>query len=274
MSKYFDCWDISTFDEDLIDLLRAHQKLIVSYFEREREIYLTHDISVGRSRLLGRRDNQFKRSFNELMFCIRALLRAKTMRGFHYCRLTDREVSIMRSNSIILSDTKFMRLRLSKIVDEGQMTSQIAERLLAESPLMNGQEEVRAGRFWMVGSPRAVDDWGVKELLENWGGEVVYMFVLDQEIFANRLRSIGRPRIIEVAAPLRLCSDYHPYAERVIASFANSVGCSIRDEGIDFWSGEALPPSAILKIHTEGEPAFQSMARGYPASFSDSNVEL
>ena len=48
---------------------------------------------------------------------------------------------------------------------------------------------------------------------------------------------------------------------------ARSIGCVERSRGIDLYVTEALPAHAVIAVHSEGETAFDQMAKGYPAEF-------
>jgi hypothetical protein len=42
--------------------------------------------------------------------------------------------------------------------------------------------------------------------------------------------------------------------------------------GFDLRVSSALPASAVLKLHTEGEPTFQDVGRNYPSGFIDVDI--
>jgi hypothetical protein len=179
----------------------------------------------------------------------------------------------MESAGIVISTEDFMLQRLSNAVLDGHLTDNEMAEIIENSPLQYVEGKIRSGKFYLTGTPQPIDDFGIRYLLNVWGGEVVNMHLKEHGELWQRLQQIGRPRIIEVASPLALCGHHQDCDLRVIQTFADSVGCPTRDEGIDFWIGEPLSPEAILAIHTEGDEAFQQMARGYPIGYVERQID-
>jgi hypothetical protein len=92
------------------------------------------------------------------------------------------------------------------------------------------------------------------------------------ETLTAALERLGRPRIIELAVPVTLADRSFYAARAVIAAFARSRGGIPGKFAFDLRVSSPLPPAAVLDVHTEGEPAFEGMGRGYPASFVDIDI--
>ncbi len=265
--KPIDLWDFGTFDPELIALLRENADLIRTYVETERRIFLAHDHGPGRGSLNPRPENQHTHDYLLLQKYVAADMRRRTIRAYHYTRLTDSEVEAMQRDGIHLSTPATLRDRLNARVAEGLLTLSEADTLYAVSPF-HGQLKTRVDRFWLTSHPHAVDYGGVSSLLQHWGGEVTYMRVEDKVLIA-KVQTTGKPRIIEVAVPLSLTTAGQNAGEAVLATFARSLGCVTAKHVADVCVTAALPPGAILAVHTESEETFAAMGRKYPASFVD-----
>jgi hypothetical protein len=55
----------------------------------------------------------------------------------------------------------------------------------------------------------------------------------------------------------------------VVATFVKTLGCAPDWPAFDLYTTSALGADAVLNIHTEGDPKFAALARGYPAWFVD-----
>ena len=89
------------------------------------------------------------------------------------------------------------------------------------------------------------------------------MWLFDPPLVAN-LQALGRPRIIEIALPLAATHDAPNAATTALRTFALSRDCVAHKHGIDLSAVQRLPPSAILAVHTEGDPTFHAAGRDYP----------
>jgi len=204
MPKFFDHWDVGSFDSDVLEVLREQQNVIVGYLQRERELLVTHDLISGRDKPILRPENRWWHAFEEARRSVSHVLRSKTMRGYHYTRMTDREVRDIESAGIVISTEDFMLHRLSNAVTDGHLTDSEMAEIIENSPLQYPEGASRSGKFYLTGAPQPIDDLGVKYLLNVWGGEVVNMYLEKHDELWQKLQQIGRPRIIEVAAPLAL----------------------------------------------------------------------
>ena len=263
-----DVWDVATFDPEVVGLLNDHADLIRDYHARARENLIKRELS---DRTGPYPENPFAEGHIQLSEAVMAVMGRKTIGGWHYTRLTDPEVDRLRLGGIALASSESIRARLDAQVDAGAFEVGVANAIHAASPFQRGQSDVRSGRFWMVSHPRDVKDSGVKPLLGSWGGEGVYFWLADPEHEAL-VASIGRPRVLEVAAPLSKSPHGYSPAEAVLAAFARSMGCTSEAKTFDFYVTEPLPPEAVLSIHTAGEIKFEAIGRDYPANYSDADL--
>ncbi len=239
--KLIDVWNIDTFDAALLAELQAGEKVLRGYMITEKK--------------------------NLLERIIMPAMEKRTIRAWHYTRLTDAEAALLRTKGIYLSTLDTIRIRLDMLISEGLLSAHAADALYAASPF-HEQNDVRSNRFSMRSHPLPIDDCGVTSLLENWGGEGVYSSLQDVDLIELVTR-IGRPRVIEVAIPLSATDGHYYYAAKaVVATFGLTLGCEPDKNAFDLCSMQALGPETVLNIHTEGDPNFVALARGYPASFT------
>jgi hypothetical protein len=269
--RIIDVWDVRTLDSELLVHLEETAELIRAYFETDHQIFLSHDLGRGPRQSILRPENPHATDFYELLEAIGLRMGTRTIRAFHYTRLTDDEVTNLLQSGIHVSTPETLRQRLEAVVASGGLAREVADRLYAESPFHSDQLQARAGKFWLTSHPAAVDDSGVVPLLERWGGEVASMWVRDPALSAA-LAELGKPRIIEVAVPLSATKHSYNAAKAVVATFARSHGAIPSKFAFDVYVENALPATAVLYIHTKGDDAFESIGRDYPEGFVDVDV--
>ncbi|GGI24167.1 hypothetical protein [Bradyrhizobium guangdongense] len=264
-----DVWNADTFDSRLIQGLGANADLMLSYFESERCVFLDHDL--GRNRSLVRPGNPHAQNFVQFAEALARTMEQRTIRAWHYTRLTDVEVETLRCDGVHLSTPESLQRRLAAIVASGAITNDLASDLYSRSPFQSEQREIRINRFWMTSHPVDVRDGGVDPLTKYWGGEVASMFVRDEAMLA-RLALIGRPRVVELAVPVKLADAGYSAARAVIATFARSRGAIPDKNAFDLRVTSPLPAAAVLAVHTAGDTAFDLIGRSYPTGYIDVQV--
>nr|WP_314121564.1 hypothetical protein [uncultured Brevundimonas sp.] len=263
-----DVWDVRTFDPELLQILTDHTGLLRDYHTTARENLIQREMSDHTGAYP---DNPFAGDHIDLTERLMPVMAQRTIRGWHYTRMTDGEVDRLLTEGIGLPSSKTIRARLNAQVAAGAFTAETADALHAASPFERGQDAIRSGRFWMVSHPRDIEDGGVELLLGNWGGEGVYFWLSDPDHTAL-VATIGRPRILEVAAPLSKSPHAFSAAEAVTAAFARSIGCTPEAKVFDLYVTAPLPPSAVLAVHTAGEARFEAVARNYPDGYRDTDL--
>ena len=123
----------------------------------------------------------------------------------------------------------------------------------------------------MVSHPLEVGDGGVELLLKYWGGEAIYFWQQDMTL-REKLKGIGRPRVLEIAMPLIHSNHSYSASKAVVATYARSLGCDSESNAFDLYTTHALGPEHVVSVHTEGDPNYLAMAQGYPTRFVDVDV--
>lgn len=263
MNEIIDTWNVETFDPALLADLAAHSALIRDYLETSRRQSREREAST---RLMAYPENPHAGDYIALKERLMGIMASRTIRAWHYTRMTDDEVHGIRQNGVHLSTLETIRASLARQVAAGHITEEVAERLFADSPFQGDQHSARTGKFWMVSNPIMTTDSGVKPLLASWGGEAAYFWQQDSKL-ELLLTTIGLPRVLEIAMPLAHSRHSYQAAESVVATYARTLGCHPDGGSFDLYSQSALGPEAILDVHSEGDESFTQFARGYPAEY-------
>ncbi|WP_146617214.1 hypothetical protein [Hyphomonas pacifica] len=197
-----DVWNVTTFDQDLVKILNSHENLVRAYVDTESQLFLSHDLNRDGDRAILRPSNPYASGFHELLEVVDRCMMTRTIRAFHYTRLTNREVAQFHTTGIQVSTPESLRRRLDSIVSAGQLDNSTADHLYSMSPFLSDQREARSGKFWMTSHPVSPEDSSVEPLMKYWGGEVVSMWI-QTPVFSERLMTLGEARIIEIAVPLQ-----------------------------------------------------------------------
>ncbi len=268
-----DIWNAETFTEDIIAFLKEHAETIIRYHRIEQQT----DDEVKRLREWSpRKPNPFADAYNRGIERLAELMESKTIRAFHYTRMVDFEVEDVLANGFYAPTTEnsFLLLseRVGRLVKEGLLTIHEGDRIYASSPLNDpGQLKARQG-FWMTSRAFQPDDPSVNLLLNHWGGEVGYFWIDESQDhdLLNRVQSIGRGRIFEIAVPLvekegQPIFGCYSAAKDIINGFAQKQGFQTDRLGFDLSIKTALPASAILAVHTEGDESYVTFGVNDPA---------
>lgn len=253
-------WDTKTFSPEIIETLDHQNALIKQYHEEESYIFLAHDCNIGCERSILRPSNPVASEFHRLTENIARLFETKVIRGFHYTRMTDSEVSQVMRQGVHVLTRQTLRDRVDSLP---QVNAQAVKKIFADSPLNDPlQAQARLLKFWMTSHPLPVDHPSVENLLGRWGGEAVSFWAKDAEVISI-LEKTGKPRILELAVDLKNITACFAYsaANAAIATFANSHGYNVESKAFDFYTSAALSPNNILDIHTEGGAGFHSIGR-------------
>lgn len=262
-----DVWDVGTFDEELRGDLDAHPEMILDFFVTSRRLWLEREASDHTHPYP---ENPHAGAFQWVTEHIMRLMEERTIRAWHYSRMTDAEVEALRAGGIYPSTLDNIRARFAAQVVAGAFIGEVADRLFAESPYQSEQLDSRSNKFWMVSHPVDVEDSGVELLLESWGGESAYFWQRDPEL-QQLLKGIGTPRVLEIAVPL--CHSRHSYsaAAAVVATYGRKLGATPDKKAFDLYTHQPLGPDHVLAVHSEGDPTFAMIARGYPAGYVDTD---
>ena len=263
-TPYIDVWSLETFDEDLLAILQTHSEVLLNYELTSWENYQEQQAADGWVPLKGNPYASDRAHVLEKI--IMPTVARRSIRAWHYTRLVDEEVDLMSANGIRLGSLSEIRRRLDQQVSAGAIPTDIANALYKKSPFHH-QEHSRSGKFWMVSHPHAVNDAGVRLLLDHWGGEGIF-FWLEDAAHIELVQGIGRPRVIELVVPVSVTASAYSAVKAVVSTFVMSLGGRPDWSAFDLYTEAPLDAGAVLDVHTEGDTKFSALASRYPADFS------
>lgn len=130
--RLIDVWDVSTFDRELVAELRANSDVICDYMSTEHRNFLERVRSDHRGLYP---TNPYAKAYLTFVDVLSGLMVRRTIRAWHYTRLTDTEVDAIRVNGVHLSTLETAHQRLKALVKVGLLSDAAASALLAASPL-------------------------------------------------------------------------------------------------------------------------------------------
>lgn len=263
-----DVWNIATFDDTLVMMLREHGDLVRDHLTTSRRQWIERELSDHTQPHV---INPYGSDYIGFVEAVGRAIKSLTIRAWHYCRMTDDEVVALRRTGITLSTIETLRARLDAQVQTGFLSSVEADSLFAASPFHSDQHGARVGKYWMTSHPVAPEDSGVELLVGRWGGEVAYFWLRDQALI-DRVAALGRGRVVEVAVPIAATRHSYSAGEAVVATFARTLGCKPDKKAFDLYTARALGPEAILSVHSEGEADYAAMGSAFPAGYVDTNI--
>ncbi|WP_457587617.1 hypothetical protein [Ensifer canadensis] len=237
-----DIWNIETLPPAAKVLLTANDDLLGKYKEDEVAIAASRPQGPGywRPRL-----NDSRKAKDDLEARLAELIRAEMIRGFHYTRLIDEEVDLIREIGFVPTSSGFLKERLARLAELGKLEQVQADQVFAKSVLQqNGYNGDREGLFWACALPFPVEHDGVERLLRLWGGEVS-SWTLDDEVASVGLNNIGTPRVLEIAIPISGAMNGRGaeiIAGRLVDLRMADLGITAHRDGIDLFTTETLPP--------------------------------
>lgn len=254
-----DVWNINTFDDELLNELQLYHQLIKSYMDTESRLFAEY---IALDRIKSIQTNAYYEHYTWLIEHIMDYMKSRSIRVWHYTRLSDDEVESIRHSGVHPSTLETTRNRLDARVMTGDFSVDVADALFQASPFQNTEQlAARANIFWMTSNPIKIDDDRVKLLLNNWGGEAVYFWLQDSSLLTI-VSNIGKPRVLELAVPINATTRAYSAAEAVLSSFGLALGCSPERGAFDLYCNRPLGPNAVLAIHTEGESSFATLGQG------------
>lgn len=259
-----DAWNPDTFSDELLGVLEENSDLVVSYHIEGKRLMDEH---LNSSPYRSLEPNPFTSAYLSFSEEVLAPVLAKArIRTWHYTRLTDAELDQM-CQGLVASSLGFLSDRLDKLVTNQVISRDIAEEVLGQSPL-HKQKSAREGRLWSVVIPVPSNDGGVAPLLRSWGGESAY-FWLSSEVIANKLKDIGKPRIIELETSLSDGINAHSVADTILEAWAVKYGAKVTLTGCDLAVTASIPATKVLHAHSEGDASFELVGIDYPARASE-----
>lgn len=259
--KPIDVWNPQSYDPELQRFLADASPLISDYRREDGRLAAERaaDGHRGAPKL-----NSHGANYSKLKETAAALLAARTVRAFHYTRLTASEIEAIWRGGMQPMTIDGIRTRIAQLVEDGLIDVATGEALFADSPYHQQIDGNREGRIWLTTQPYPTDDSGVEELLEKWGGESVAFNHIDGPT-GELLATIGKPAIVEVDLPLSVTTRVHSVAECIIEMQAKLLGLSDGwDSAADLVAVQPIESEWIRAIHIEGDASYAAFGTTYP----------
>lgn len=254
--------DISIWPAEILALFRAAQDTLRGD-QKHRE---DHDRAIEQdftARFTFSR-NPYRYGRDQLTADVHQALDKHSLIGWHGTRLCDDEVDTMRASGIHLLSPETLGRRVERRLHFGDLTSlqaaEIIKRHSADSPN-------RKGQFWCVFNRSLLADHGMRDLFGMWGGEALYREHHDNPAMEAVLRSIGKARIIQIAAPHVSVKVSFGVAACMVRVFKKAHG--IADENRPECEGhvfDALGSDCLIRVITDGDPEFADLTGGIRSS--------
>ncbi|MDR5904107.1 hypothetical protein [Franzmannia qiaohouensis] len=254
-----DLWNPDTFSAELERTLSAGSQLIFDYHSEAHRLMDEH---LNSSPYQSLKPNKFSADFLAFQeYELTPILAGSRIRAWHYSRLLDHEVAAMRQG-LVPSSFEFLKKRLNDLVAMDLLRQEEADKVFQESPFQS-QEVIRSGRLWTVTVPLPYCDTGVSPLLGSWGGESAYFWLSDKGL-ATKLRHLGMSRILEIEAALSDGLNAFSASSTVLEAWAKKLGAPAVPTGCDLAITNCLGTAKLVRVHTEGESAFEVIGKAYP----------
>ena len=238
-----------TFDRRLWEVIAKNIAVIRAYHERDAE--LQADGRSGGMRYI-LEPNPAAEAHLWLLEELTELFRTRTVRCWHYTRLTDDEIVAIRKDGVVPGSLESMQARIANQVEAGRLSEAEQAAILAASPLQDPEQaHGRLGTFWVTDRALHPTHDSVEPLLTHWGGEVVYFHLQDRALIA-RIRGFGQPVVLELAVPVASTKHAINFAESALSAVTEGLGYSPRVRGIDAYLTQPLGPEGLIAIHSAG----------------------
>nr|WP_315484590.1 hypothetical protein [uncultured Undibacterium sp.] len=254
-----DACNSKTFGTEITKTLIDNSELIFKYQTEDRQLMDEHLNSSPYQSLKPNCHFSAYQEFREQT--LTPILATSRIRVWHYTRLTNDEADAMQKQ-LVLSCLDSLRLRLDNLVEKNLLTQIDSETVFSQSPF-HKQFDNRVGLLSTIIIPLSPCDSRVTLLLESWGSESAYFWLSDKRI-ASILKKIGTPRVIEIETSLSGQLNAHSVTETILNAWAKHLGLPIKVSGCDLFITECINTAKVLRIHTEGDSCFETMATTYP----------
>ena len=249
-------------------MLGGHANLIRDYLTTSRRQYIERELS---DHTQPHAINPFARAYGQFVEAVMAMMEEREIRAWHYCRMTEDEIALLKRDGVTLSTIETLRARLDAQVAAGRLSQAEADGLFGASPLHSSQRQSRSDKYWMVSTPVPPDDSGVELLLGHWGGEVAYFWLEDQALI-DRVAGLGCPCVVELAVPVAATRHAYSAAAAIVATYARILGCKPDAGGFDLYTMRPLGPEAIRAVHCQSDESFAGLGVHFPPGSADSTV--
>jgi hypothetical protein len=179
--------------------------------------------------------------------------------GYHCTRLTAHEMADVRRNGIVPLSRDLLANRVSAAVAHGELSPDIARRLVQRNYVDDTSCGRRLNMLWLVFSKDTLtDESGLRCLMGYWGGEAVYVPQSDET--RDVLRQIGCACIVEAIVPVSWLK-YKPIGDRLLNHYEWIESGRSEDYEVGFESPvtQAVPGTRVRRVIAENDRDFEAL---------------
>lgn len=216
MSRPVDLWDVGTYPDNVLAVLRDREELLLNFYAEEKRL---DELDQDTPEAIIRNNKYFDEFERFLAEQLEPELDPVAVRVWHYSRLLEHEKVELRHSGMTPASLDFLEKRLLALRKEELLNEADCSEVFKSSALdpTNGPGR-RVGMIWFTTYPFHPAEGGVIPFLNSWGGEGVYWNLKTSQI-DQKLKSIGSPCILEVALPFVQFSNPFAVAEYVVERF-------------------------------------------------------
>ena len=183
------------------------------YLDKYHDLFL--DWEIGPSKFTAA-------EYDPAAYGLEAILCQYALVGWHCTRLTEAEITAIRSDGMQMPDVAMLHRRVDAVVDAGLLPRNLADRLKTEH---QADESWRAGRVWFCFfPPRLAGESGIERFFRHWGGEALYNSHEDDPESGVAISTIGVPCIVEVVVPIAILGAHGGLYAKIARRYLVSCG--------------------------------------------------
>ena len=186
---------------------------------------------------------------------LRRALQPYQILGWHYTRLTDAEVEVIRRKGMQLPDAEMLASRIDGLVKTSLITPDIARRLKSE----NRASEQSGGVYFCFFPPRNDDEGAIGRFFRHWGGEALYVYHEDDPITSPAISCVGTPCIVEADVPISLLRMEGNLVPSIYLRYLASCDATIKYDDYEDRIEHPLPAKSVRRVIAFPDPDFYSL---------------
>lgn len=248
--------DQSTWPTELRQAVERHEAEIRSYHLERAAIDRSAQDDV--TLRIDRPENSFEPIWNRVLAVANAALEGQYLLGYHASRLTEDDVSSIKTSGLEVLSVNLLNRRLEALRDAGQLTEQLFASLSARH---QAADDNRANKIWFVFVAATLkDESGMERFFRSWGGEALYNSHEDHRLTGPALRSQGGPAIVQAAVPCNGIQCFMEIGTRLVNIWCASKGIRTGHQAeFEGYVSTAIAAAHILRIDMLGSDTFERL---------------
>jgi len=253
--------DIDSWPRDFREEALNNKALLISYHQEYRRISRLGEKDIKAR--VNPPNNKYKDEYIALVDNLEQILFKHNIVGYHCTRLTPREQTAIKENSLKMLTKNLIQQRLNNALKDKLITKWEYQYLLNSKHLQKtlDKKEYRTGMIWFCPNLSTFKEYdGVYRLFRYWGGEALYWGHENDENISNSIKQLGTPCIVKCALPFHDVDFYHNYTARFLSYVVSDI-IKYPEPSVDFdmYIKRDLCPEEVLEIIDISNPRFVQM---------------